>query len=351
MNIWIVCLEKLDGRYTQQWYYNIPKLIKEKADSLGKNVNIVTVDGYDIPQTTTAGAFLDFAATNYYKATQTAEISKLFMDGKVKSGDKFLVTDFWNFAITPIKYMSELLDIPVEIHAIAHAGAYDPTDILGMKMSKEWSAAVEQSWFYACDYVYFGTDFHRDMFLRNLSIPFGYHDKAVRSGQPHNPIVVELIKYQSVPKLKQVIWPHRYNSDKQPDIAEDLSAVVDMVITQKMSLSKKEYYEELGSSAVIFSCALHENLGISMMEATLAGSIPVMPNRCSYQEMYEPEFLYPSKWTDSFESYEEHKEELLEFINDRLNNPSKYTEAMERQRDRLIKNYLNADIMIENMLQ
>jgi hypothetical protein len=32
--------------------------------------------------------------------------------------------------------MSDLLDIPVEIHGIWHAGAYDHTDIFGYKMTK-----------------------------------------------------------------------------------------------------------------------------------------------------------------------------------------------------------------------
>lgn len=350
MNIWIICLEKIDGRYTQQWYYNIPRLIEDKARKDGVNVNVVTVDGAEIPQTTTEGAFLDFASTNYYKASQAMAVSKLFMDGKVQAGDKFLVTDGWNFVITPIKYMSELLGIPVEIHSIFHAGAYDPSDILGMKMSR-WAADAERSWFYASDYSYFATEFHRSMFLRNLNIDAEYHSRAVRSGQPHDPIIDQLTAHLDTPKKKRVMWPHRYNSDKQPEIAEALGKTFEFVITQKMNLSKEEYYRELGSSQVIFSCSLHENLGISMMEATLAGCIPVLPNRCSYSEMYEHEFLYPSVWTSSVENFKKYRKEIENFIRHRLEHPEQYEDAMKRQRERLIRDYLNADIMIDKLLK
>src|SRR5574343_154872 len=350
MNIWIICLEKIDGRYTQQWYYNIPRLIADAALKKVVDVNIVTVDGEDIPQTPTSGAILDFASTNYYKASQAIAVSKLFMDDKVKSGDKFLVTDGWNFVITPIKYMSELLGIPVEIHSIFHAGAYDPSDILGMKMSR-WAGDAERSWFYASDYSYFATEFHRGMFLRNLNIDSAYHDRAVRSGQPHDPIIDDLTVHLETAKQKRVMWPHRYNSDKQPEIAEALGETFDFVITQKMSLSKDEYYRELGSSQVIFSCSLHENLGISMMEATLAGCIPVLPNRCSYSEMYEHEFLYPSQWTSSVENFKKFRTEIEDFIRHRLDHPEQYEEAMKRQRARLIRDYLNADITINNLLK
>lgn len=347
MNIFIVPIEPIDNRYTRQWYDNIPVLIKDMAVSKGYAVNVRTIDGDAVPDETTSGAFLDFAATNFYKATQAAKISKMFMAGEVKAGDRFLVTDAWNFVITPIKYMSELLGIPVEIHSIWHAGAYDPSDILGMKMSKEWSAAAEQSWFYASDYNYYATDFHRSMFLKNLNIPEQYHAKAIRSGQPHELIIPLLEKYRDTEKDKTIIWPHRYNEDKQPDIAEEIAKIYPTLITQKSNLKKDEYYEAMGKCQVIFSCSLHENLGISIMESVLAGGIPILPNRCSYKEMYEPEFLYPSEWTSSYENFEKYKSELLAFINHRINNPESYAYALEHQRVRLKDNYLSAHIMLD----
>jgi len=348
MKIFIVPIEPIDSRYSKQWYDNIPKLIEQRVTD--KNIEIVTVAGEDIPATTTSGAFLDFAATNYYKSTQAAKISSLFMNGEVNSGDKFLVTDAWNFVITPIKYMSDLLDIPVEIHGIWHAGAYDPSDILGMKMSKHWPAETERSWFYACDYNYYATDFHKNMFLNNLNIPAEHHYKAITSGQPHELIVQDLEPGYNVSKNKQIIWPHRYNADKQPDIAEHIATDYPVVITQKMSLSKAEYYKVLSESSIIFSCSLHENLGISIMEAVLSGVIPILPNRCSYTEMYSAEFLYPSEWTSSYNNFVKYKDQLYAFINERLENPEKYAQALEIQHTRLKDVYMSSSVMMETLI-
>jgi hypothetical protein len=349
--IWIIPIEPIDQRYTKQWYDNIPVLLEQQIVERKLKYQVVTIDGEDFaPEQRTEGAFLDFGATNVYKATQAAEVSKLFSNGKIKAGDKFLITDAWNFIITPIKYMSDLLDIPVEIHSIWHAGAYDPSDILGYKMSKPWPWAVESSWYYASDYNYYASESHRQMFLRNLKINELYHDRAVRSGQPHELIVEGLQSRQEVEKTNKVMWPHRYNADKQPEIAEALATDFDMVITQKMDLDKEAYYDVMASSKVIYSCALHENLGISVMEAVLTGAIPVVPDRCSYAEMYFDEFKYPSEWTADAAAFEKHADKMKAFIQDKLDNYQGYAELVKQQQNFLIKHYLNCNKMLDCLL-
>ena len=348
--IYIICLEPIDQRYTKQWYTNIPNILEQRIQEQGLDYQVVTIEGETVPDNTTAGAFLDFGATNVYKASQTVTVSKMFSAGEIKPGDKFLVTDAWNFIITPIKYMSDLLDIPVEIHSIWHAGAYDPSDILGYKMNKPWPWEAERSWYHSSDYNYYASENHRRMFLNNLNIPEEYHYKAVRSGQPHELIIADLVKHQSTPKQNRVMWPHRYNADKQPEIAEDLSTDFDMVITQKMNLSKPDYYDTMGTSKLIFSCALHENLGISVMEAVLTGAIPVVPDRCSYSEMYLDEFKYPSEWTINQESYEKNKHRVVEFIQDKLDNYSNYHNLIREQQSILVQDYLSCDVMMDRLL-
>lgn len=332
--IFIVPIEPIDQRYTRQWFENIPKDLEIR----GLEYQVI---GDAITSDTTTGAFLNFAFTNKYKAEQVKQISELFMTYQVRPGDKFLVTDAWNFVITAIRYMSDLLDIPVEIHGIWHAGAYDPTDILGMKMKGPSANHAERSWYHACDYNYFATEFHRLMFLENLNIPELEYKKAVRSGQPHWGLMDEIKGYSRLPKEDKVVWPHRYNSDKQPEIAEELN----LVITQKMNLDKKSYYQVLGTSKALFSCALHENLGISMMEGCLAGAIPIVPDRCSYSEMYLDVFKYPSEWTSSLENFHTFKSEVTEFINEKVNNYSLYRDALYEQCEILKDGYLNAGIM------
>ena len=348
--IWIVPIEPIDQRYTQQWYDNIPVLTQTAAQ--GK-WHIRVIDGEQITTGTSTGGFLDWGATNVYKATQTAAIGRLFSDGSVQPGDRFLITDAWNFVITAIRYMSDLMDIPVEIQAIWHAGAYDPTDILGMKMQKPWPWHTELGWFYACDVNYFATDFHRNMFLSNLDIPASFHHRAVRSGQPHELIVPGLVERRSTNKWQQVIWPHRYNSDKQPEIAEDLVSKIhaNMVITQKLQLNKAEYYDQLARSIVTLSTSLHENLGISQMEGCLTGSLPCVPDRASYSEMYLPCFKYPSEWTSSWDNYQQHSDELAAFINNLINNYHSYADQLAEQNQILIRDYLSCDVMMQRLVK
>ena len=101
---------------------------------------------------------------------------------------------------------------------------------------------------------------------------------------------------------------------------------------------------------MIFSCALHENLGISMMEAVLAGCIPLMPKRASYQEMYDKEFLYPSRWTESYSAYRFNKDEVANKIRTMMADYKNYEESIQAQQERLNK-YLTADIMFSKLAE
>ncbi len=78
--IFLVPIEPIDQRYTKQWYDNIPKLISDR----NSDYNVETIDGVSIPASTTPGAFLDFGATNVYKASQAESIYRMFSKGEVK---------------------------------------------------------------------------------------------------------------------------------------------------------------------------------------------------------------------------------------------------------------------------
>jgi hypothetical protein len=345
-NIWIFSLEPLDSRYTKQWHTNIPEVISMAAN---EHFNVRQIDGIQRVTKVTDGAFLNFSDTNFWKSSQLCNFVELLDAGETTVNDRFLFTDAWNPCITQIAYMRDLLDQQWELHGIWHAGAYDPSDILGYKMQKPWPWDAESSWFHSCDYNYYASNFHKDMFLRNLKISDAQMNRAVRSGQPHGEIIAAMEQYSNPAKSSDnlVMWPHRFNSDKQPDIAVDLKNNFNVVITQQLNLSKDEYYKTLAESRVMFSCALHENLGISVMEGVLAGVIPVLPDRCSYKEMYLEEFKYPSEWTESYDAYLKHKNELVDFINDKIVNYDQYQPLLEKQKKILINDYLTATTMIE----
>lgn len=297
-NLFIVDIEPLDNRYTKQWQEWIPQLAR---DTIGDSFTIVPVaghtQGYDKPS---SGAFFDFSATCDYKASQAQRISQLFSAGEVKPDDVFFFTDAWNQTIHTVKYISELNDVPVKIAGIFHAGAYDPTDILALRIkNKEWVYELERSYFHALDMAFFATQQHLDKFLVNLDLntPRG-HSKSYVCGYP-----LEYIKdlRNTALKTNTVVFPHRLNEDKAPQVFDLLETYVrdkfnrpDIVFakTQSMNMGKDEYYSFLMTCKVVFSANKHENLGIGTFEAMTAGCLPIVPNKLSYAEMYSPCFKY-----------------------------------------------------------
>ena len=156
-NVFLIDSIAVDSSYTGQWKTHIPKLLKDA----GHTVTVIEGSS-DIPSASKLG-------TNIYKAGQVEKLSRLFTTGKVHSGDHIIFTDAWHPGIIDLKYMSELLDIKVTVHALWHAGSYDPHHLLGRLIGDaNWVRHTEHAFFESIDHNYFATDFHIDMFCENL---------------------------------------------------------------------------------------------------------------------------------------------------------------------------------------
>ena len=329
--IYIVPIEPIDTRYTRQWYEHIPASLEREAAAIGKKIDIVVVDGEQVPPVPTPGAFLDFGATNIYKSSQLGAIADEFQHGRVKPGDKFLFTDAWNPSVISVRYMSELLKIPVKLHGMWHAGSYDPQDFLGRLIGNEpWVRHAEKAMMHAYDTNWFATNFHLDMFIRNLWGPFSKEAfeptfdevkakwmvtrKVDLTGWPMDYLKTVLEPYSKLEKKNQIAFPHRLAPEKQLEIFKDLASHMpeyEWIVCQEKELSKHEYHTILGESKMVFSANLQETYGISMIEGLICGAMPLVPNRLSYVEMYDVGFKYPDEWTQSFESYEKNREDLI----------------------------------------
>jgi glycosyltransferase involved in cell wall biosynthesis len=130
-------------------------------------------------------------------------------------------------------------------------------------------------------------------------------------------------------KTLRVVWPHRFEHDKNPD---DFCDVVQALAREELPfelsflgrsyrdvppslLETKErlgsrivhfeflegaaYAEALAASDVVVSTAWQETQGLAVIEAVRAGCDPLLPNRLSYPEILGPELaekhLYSSK--------------------------------------------------------
>ena len=315
MTVFLVDLEAVETRYTGQWKTHVPALLRKA----GHDVHIIE-GPTDIPSATTPGAFLNFGGTNIYKARQVEQMGRLFCDGRVNPGDHFLFTDAWHPGIVNLKYMSELLGIKITIHALWHAGSYDPQDFLGRLIGDTpWVRHSEKSFFEAVDYNYFATDFHIEMFTFNLykvrEDTFG--DKIVRTGWPMEYMKDTLESYKNLTKRDLILFPHRIAPEKQVEIFRDLAQTLpqyEWIVCQDQQLTKEEYHTLLGQSKMVFSANLQETLGISCYEGAVVDAVPLVPDRLSYKEMYSDAFRYPSEWTESWDSYIKHKQELADII-------------------------------------
>jgi len=360
--IFLIDLEAVETRYTGQWKTHLPDLLRRH----GHEVQIIS-GPEDIPKATTPGAFLNFGGTNIYKSAQVEQISRLFCAGSIKPDDQFIFTDAWHPGIINLKYMSELLGIPVKIHALWHAGSYDPQDFLGRLIGPApWVRHAEKSFYHAIDYNYFATDFHIRMFYTNLlndypsenpwldddlkEIENGEWPNIIRSGWPMEYMPDTLLMYKNMPKRDLILFPHRIAPEKQVEIFRDLKEHLpqyEFVVCQDQQLTKNEYHNLLGEAKLVFSANLQETLGISWYEGALVDAIPMIPDRLSYSEMALDPFKYPSEWTESFDLYRTHRQEIIEQIVNYMENYEMFLPNLNKQSDILTKNYFSCNKLLD----
>jgi glycosyltransferase involved in cell wall biosynthesis len=352
-NVFLVDLEAVETRYTGQWKSHVPALLKKR----GHNVQVIA-GPTDIPSATTPGAFLNFGGTNIYKSSQVEQLGRLFCNGRISAGDHFIFTDAWHPGIINLKYMSELLGIPVVTHGLWHAGSYDPQDFLGRLVGdKPWVRHAEQSFFHAFDHNYFATKFHIDMFAKNLlnaNLETIYNckesKKIMQTGWPMEYMQDTLLMYKNMPKRDLILFPHRIAPEKQVEIFRDLKEQLpqyEFVICQEQQLTKNEYHNLLGEAKLVFSANLQETLGISWYEGAVVDAIPMVPDRLSYSEMAMTEFSYPSEWTESFEAYNTHRHLVINRIVNYMENYEKFLPRLNTQVDVLHENFFSCDKLLK----
>lgn len=328
MRIYVVDIESVPSRYTCEWKDHVPTLLRNEVEARGLDIEVINISGGESSIEATPGAFLNFQQTNIYKNTQLNDIAARFTS-EIKPGDKFLFTDAWNTGILQLKYMSELLNVPVEIHGFWHAGAYDKNDHLGRLVNdKRWAYSTERALYHSIDYNWFATDFHLQLFSDMLLN--GVRVKLYNTGWPMEYMPSLFGKYDITQKDDIIIFPHRIAPEKQPEIFRDLAKSMPQykfVVCQDEKLSKEEYHKILAKSKLLFSANKQETLGITIgAEGPLLDVIPYAPNRLSYSEMFKDhqELLYPSEWTEDWDSYILNKQQLINKLTHIMDNYEQY---------------------------
>uniref|UniRef100_A0A182RRF6 tRNA-queuosine alpha-mannosyltransferase n=1 Tax=Anopheles funestus TaxID=62324 RepID=A0A182RRF6_ANOFN len=129
-------------------------------------------------------------------------------------------------------------------------------------------------------------------------------------------------KEDSEKKPLHIIWPHRWEHDKNPEqLVEALLALQEKGVNFHVSilgerfetipncfeniedqlhgkviqfgpLSREDYRRTLAEGDVVLSTALHEFYGVAMLEAVYSGCVPLAPNRLVYPELYPSDKLF-----------------------------------------------------------
>ena len=356
--IWIFSLEPIETRYTAQWHSHVPLLLKNK---LGDRFNVVQVDGVQKNSQLTPGAFLNFSDTNYWKSAQMCAFLEQHNQGKTSPNDHFIFTDAWNPTVIQLKYMSDLLGFNWTLHGLWHAGSYDPQDFLGRLIGDApWVRHAEKSYYHSFDYNWFATDFHIDMFGKNLldwkhdmggMTTKQLNDHGIyRTGWPMEYMSDTLLMYKNMPKRDLILFPHRIAPEKQVEIFRDLKENLpqyEFVVCQDQQLTKNEYHNLLGEAKLVFSANLQETLGISWYEGAIVDAIPMVPDRLSYSEMALDTFKYPSKWTESFEAYTVYRPDICKTIIEHMENYRTRIPSLNKQVDILKENLFSCNKLLE----
>jgi len=232
-----------------------------------------------------------------------------------------------------------------------HAGSYDDYDLLGSSGLHPFFKGFEESCFNCLDRSFVATNYHKKLIgskFKNIEL-----DKIIVTGLPYN--FDHLDKYKNLEKENIILFPHRLSEEKQPNILKDLEPELnkhgyECIFCQEETLSKHEYHTLLGKSKMIFSASLQETWGIGAFEGMYVNSLPFLPSRLSYTEMYKGDFLYPSAATFSYKDYLICKSELIASIIARLNIHKKYYGKMKENIKTLKEKYCTIENIKKEVL-
>lgn len=292
-------IEPLVERYSADW------LVWFENEFSSHGIDHVTIAPRPLSLEIRDGSFLDVCGTNYYKATQLALFSRMAYNHEVQDDDVVFLMDAWFPGLEAIAYIRDALKMKFKIMGIFHAGSYDPFDFLTKSGMQHWAKSLEESWFRILDKIFVATEFHKRLLISTRDID---PRKVIVTGIPGVIRDFPDMKFKDEARLLAqkeniVVFPHRLDSEKHPELFDALKREIDTYVpnhgwqfikTKEVAKTKDEYYELLDRARISISFADQETYGIAMVESIAAGCLPIVPDRLSYTEMYNPVFTYSS---------------------------------------------------------
>jgi glycosyltransferase involved in cell wall biosynthesis len=154
-----------------------------------------------------------------------------------------------------------------------------------------------------------------------IAVPIEVNDKNTLKNKTKNKSY-NLSKFKINQRDVEILWNHRWEYDKQPEIFFDAIrllkqkgyqfkihvlgqsfrniplcfAEAEIEFAQEIESfgfqPKSQYLKLLNQADIVVSSALHDFQGLSLLEAINHGCVPIAPNRVAYPEYVDPELLY-----------------------------------------------------------
>lgn len=289
MTIIYLPLEPLEERYTANWYHYFEDYFSKHR------ISHLWIDGKSCYDKIKRGSFLDVAGTHVWKFNQLQKVSELMFEDQIRDGDTIFLADIWFPGLEALSYFRDGLKKDIKIVGCIFAGTYDEYDFTAKTGMSYWGEDLENSWFKILDKIFVATEFHKRLILSKRKCD---PKKLIVTGHPIFP-ETKTVKFRE--KENIVVFPHRLDSEKNPQLFETLEEEIrfagggkgwKFIRTKDICNTKQEYYDLLRKAKIAVSFADQETLGFAMIEATFAGCIPVVPDTLSYKELYHPVFKY-----------------------------------------------------------
>jgi hypothetical protein len=277
-------LEHLDQRYTTHLDRDILNYLKtNKIEHIYLEPNTISKN-----KQISNGSFLDSDNTIYRQFNQFNQFIRGLLDGTIPKNSTFFTTDIWNISVLAIPYLNYFSDHQIKLKGVLHAGSFTDTDFV--RQLERYYKGFEDIVFDISSEIFVGSDFIKQDILKKRVID---ERKISVTGLPLDEL--NLNKYKKVSKKNIVIFNGRNVDEKQPHLFEALKKALpkyEYINTQKLNLSKEDYFTLLNESKVVVSFALQENFGYGIQEAVKLGCIPILPNRLVYPEQFNKDYLY-----------------------------------------------------------
>ena len=160
-------------------------------------------------------------------------------------------------------------------------------------------------------------------------------------------------QHQRSHKKTQLLWNHRWEYDKGPErLYELMKALEEKAFDYKIHIvgqqfrnspiefkkikedfkshidswgyieDKKDYRDLLHRCDFVISTAMHDFQGLSILEATASGCIPIVPDRLVYPEWFSAAFCYSSFTDDPKKEAESAADKIIELAHQNIDNPN-----------------------------